>query len=321
MTTNRLRLGLLAGFGLPTLFAVGTGLLWGLGYHPSHRVAALLITSGILSLLAGTRAAFALNSALTATFTPEIQATLPLPCLPAEGLPASSCGDGGDRGDSDAPLAHAGSVLESMARNTSGTAESAHRLVVLAQETQEAASRGANDLEAIGQAIDAIQSSSSQIVKIVKSIDEIAFQTNILALNASLEAARAGHSGSGFAVVANEVRDLAQRATAAARETASKIDDTVNWINQGAILRGEVAATFGAIVEKTKQLNVLVGGVAEGCRRDVDCLAGAQEAVRQAGRDGCASRRPDSVIRFTSHSGMRPRLGRPSRFTKALLAD
>ncbi len=323
MTTNRLRFGLLAGFGLPTLVAALTVLLWAMGYHPSRGVAVLLSALGLTGLLVAARAVRSLDSALAPFSPPGIQSMPPLETLPMDGIQTLDRGVGRDGGDADAPLERAGSVLESMARNFAGTAESARQLVVLAQQTQEAAGRGANDIEAIGQAIDAIQSSSCQIVKIVKSIDEIAFQTNILALNAALEAARAGHSGSGFAVVANEVRDLARRATAAARETASKIEDTVNWINQGAILRGEVAATFGAIVEKTEQLNVLVGGVAEGCRRDVDSLAGVQAAVLQAGREGCSSRTSDSVIRFTTQtrSGVRPRLGRTSRFTKALVAD
>jgi hypothetical protein len=92
-------------------------------------------------------------------------------------------------------------------------------------------------------AMAAIDSSSAEVAKIVKNIDEIAFQTNILALNAAVEAARAGEAGAGFAVVANEVRSLAQRSAAAAKETADKIE--------GAIVNSRTGSQCSAKVEES----------------------------------------------------------------------
>ena len=80
------------------------------------------------------------------------------------------------------------------------------------------------DLVAVQATVIAMANSSHEISKVIKLIDEIAFQTNLLSLNASIEAARAGTFGQGFSVVADEVRGLAQRSSAAAIDTAALID-------------------------------------------------------------------------------------------------
>jgi methyl-accepting chemotaxis protein len=132
----------------------------------------------------------------------------------------------------------------------------------LANQTRQAAETGASGMAEMTKAMSAIKESSTAIAKIVKTIDEIAFQTNILALNAAVEAARAGEAGAGFAVVAEEVRSLAQRSAQSAGETASKIADAVACSERGVQISAKVAESCAQIVDKARRVDELVAEIA-----------------------------------------------------------
>jgi len=99
-------------------------------------------------------------------------------------------------------------------------------------------------------AMSEITDTSKEIGKIVKAIDDIAFQTNILSLNAAVEAARAGASGKGFAVVADEVRNLAQRSAEAAKSTTALVESTVVAIENGKNIADVTAKSLHQVEEK-----------------------------------------------------------------------
>jgi methyl-accepting chemotaxis protein len=104
---------------------------------------------------------------------------------------------------------------------------------------------------------------SDETVRIIKTIDEIAFQTNLLALNAAVEAARAGEAGAGFAVVAEEVRNLAMRATEAARHTQSIIEGSLQNVREGSELVKATDEAFGQVEESSRKVSGLVGEIAQ----------------------------------------------------------
>lgn len=115
--------------------------------------------------------------------------------------------------------------VSSMARRNADSAAQARELMQTASHNFKAVDDAQSQLVS---AMSEISDSSARISKIIRVIEEIAFQTNILALNAAVEAARAGQFGMGFTVVAEEVRNLAQRCTQAVKDTASLIDDSVS---------------------------------------------------------------------------------------------
>lgn len=151
--------------------------------------------------------------------------------------------------------------LEEMASANKLNSVNAAKSNLIARQTREAAEKGVSDMTGMTQAMSAIKESSDDIVHIIRTIDGIAFQTNILALNAAVEAARAGESGMGFAVVAEEVRALAQQSAQAARETSAKIEGAIARTDQGVQISLQVSQAFGEIAERVRQLDQLVAEV------------------------------------------------------------
>ncbi|MBI5177885.1 MAG: methyl-accepting chemotaxis protein [Nitrospinae bacterium] len=163
------------------------------------------------------------------------------------------------------------------AKNATGT-EEAEKLAVASMQ---AVVGGAEYVKGMVAAIDSINASSAEVLKIIKTIEEIAFQTNLLALNAAVEAARAGEQGKGFAVVAEEVRNLARRSSVAAKDTNELITSAARKADEGSVMVHKAADAFQGIYDKMNKLTQVVADVLSASHEQAKGVEQVNTAVRQ----------------------------------------
>lgn len=169
--------------------------------------------------------------------------------------------------------------LEAITSMVKRNAASAAKAKEWSGEARTSADAGAAEVDHMKEAMDAIKASSDDVAKILKDIDEIAFQTNILALNTAVEAARAGEAGAGFAVVAEAVRSLAQRSAKAARETADKIDEVIERSKQGIAVSDRVAEVLRSIIEKARGVDDQIAEIANASKEQSMGVEQVSQAV------------------------------------------
>ncbi|HQU72184.1 MAG: HAMP domain-containing protein [Calditrichaeota bacterium] len=168
------------------------------------------------------------------------------------------------------------SDLESKANQNSGIADSADQL---AGDTAKSALTQRQQMAEMMEAMQEIDHFTVEIIKIVKVIDEIAFQTNLLSLNAAVEAARAGVHGKGFAVVAEEVRSLAMHSSNAAKETTTLIDNMVQKIKKGLKSANMTSQGFKNVIENVQTISEMMNGISESTRKQLDDFAMISQAL------------------------------------------
>ena len=126
-----------------------------------------------------------------------------------------------------------------------------------------------------------INNQSGKIRNIIKTIEDIAFQTNILALNASVEAARAGTYGKGFAVVANEVGNLSSKSSQASKEITQLIEATINTIEKGLFATDHTAKSLLEVMDKAKESVILVDEIAVASEQQAAAISQIDVGVSQ----------------------------------------
>jgi len=168
--------------------------------------------------------------------------------------------------------------INSMAARNSDNSRTAASLMTQSQQKFEETNQL---LDESVKAMAEISSQSDSISKVIKTIDEIAFQTNILALNAAVEAARAGEAGMGFAVVANEVRNLALRCAQAAKDTAGLIEESITKSREGQRKVDQVVTAIHSISQETANVRKLVDEVHHGSQEQARGIDEIGKAISQ----------------------------------------
>jgi len=171
--------------------------------------------------------------------------------------------------------------LEEMSSMTKQNADNAGQADNLMKDTNQVVSVANQSMTGLTSSMEEISKASDETQKVVKTIDEIAFQTNLLALNAAVEAARAGEAGAGFAVVAEEVRNLALRSAEAAKNTAVLIEGTVKKVKEGSELVNSTNAEFTKVADSTSRVGELVDEISAASNEQAQGIEQVNTAVTE----------------------------------------
>ena len=174
-------------------------------------------------------------------------------------------------------LAKTSASIEESVRSTSENLGNVSAAKDLTAQTRQSVMDGQQSIQGMIDAMQAIKTSSANVAEIVRSIDAIAFQTNLLALNAAIEAARAGEAGRGFAVVADEVRRLAQNSSEAARLTGQKVEESVSAGDRGYEMSSRVCQSLEQITLHVQKMEQLMARIATTSSQQTNDLESVRE--------------------------------------------
>ncbi len=223
-----------------------------------------------------------------------------------------------------ASLATTAAAMHEITQTVQETAGIAGRANAMVAQARVDAEQMDETVRRATEAMIALERHSAEIGEIISVIDGFAFQTSLLALNAGIEAARAGDAGLGFAVVASEVRALAQRSADAAHDVKARITASVRQVDTGVALVTEAGGALARIKARVVDAAWLVAAISHAAREQSLGLQQVNDAVAQmdgATQDNvamvreatAAARRLDSLVRMMSEQVDRFCLDEPAR--------
>jgi methyl-accepting chemotaxis protein len=180
-----------------------------------------------------------------------------------------------------ADLEETAASIEEITSLIKQSSDKADSMSVLANETKQSAIKGKELANKTADAMDEINNSTTEIAEAITVIDQIAFQTNILSLNAAVEAATAGEAGKGFAVVAGEVRNLASRSAEAAKEIKLLVEQATVKANEGKEISEVMINGYDKLESNIEHTNELIDDVVNASKEQFEGMNQINDSIVQ----------------------------------------
>jgi len=183
--------------------------------------------------------------------------------------------------DQASSLEHIAGSMQEISQLTDRNIKNVEEVTKSGEITAQGMKKSNQSLKKTSECMKLIAADGEQTSKIVRTIDEIAFQINLLALNAAVEAARAGEAGTGFAVVAEEVRNLALRSTAATKDTEALINQTMQHIKEGSELVAQAMNDFYQMGQDARKTTAFITEINISSKDQALSIIRVNDSVRQ----------------------------------------